>query len=98
MTGEFANQIYDVLVEVCGAREDERAMFIYHHTKPQPTTEFRFAGSLGFGGKFYSRHGFYVSCYPEDLTAERGKTINNANLQLANIAQRQGRTGREGNK
>jgi hypothetical protein len=37
-----------------------------------PGREYRFCGSLGFGGKFHCERDIWrVSCYPEDSTLER---------------------------
>jgi hypothetical protein len=46
--------------------------------------EYRFIGTLGFGGKLYYTHskGFYVSCYREDETPEILETINKINNLL----------------
>jgi len=44
--------------------------FIVEFTSKEPCTEWRFQGSLGFGGKFrYPR--MSVDCYPEDETPAR---------------------------
>lgn len=48
--------------------------------------EFRFVGSLGFGGKVWSTsrdRPAYVNCYSEDETPERLKVIEQANARLA---------------
>lgn len=39
-----------------------------------PGGEFRFQGTLGFGGKFWS-YGWYVNCYSEDETPARAAVI-----------------------
>ena len=46
--------------------------------------EYRFIGTLGFGGKIYYSisKGFWVDCYPEDLTDERAETIKEINRSL----------------
>lgn len=46
--------------------------------------EYRFIGSLGFGGKFWLHHrdGMYVTCYREDETPERLATIEDTNRCL----------------
>lgn len=69
---EFANQIYDLLVEY-GAREEDRKMFVYHAERGG-FSEWRFQGIFGFGGKFrnYSNK-WYVDYYKEDQTPERDK-------------------------
>lgn len=46
--------------------------------------EYRFIGTLGFGGKLYHTlsKGFYVSCYREDESPEVLETINKINILL----------------
>lgn len=59
--------IYSILVECCGASEDERADCLkYLATTTLNGHEWRFRGWLGFGGKLYvNSQGVYVDCYPE---------------------------------
>ena len=80
-----ANKIYDILVKVCGASENMRDNFIYH-TQQEGTwgsSEYRFQGKLGFGGKFWiRREGWDVNCYSEDETPERLAIIKSANEKL----------------
>ena len=65
-----AHKIYDLLVKIGGAREDERQDFIYHHCDdPHGCREWRFRGKLGFGGKYRSTWNG-VTYYPEDETPE----------------------------
>jgi hypothetical protein len=84
--------IYDILVEEAGANPNDREDFVLTYTRKEyPTTEYRFCGSLGFGGKFWrnQRFGlcpFYVSCYPEDNTRERKVIIEHTNKALAALA------------
>lgn len=87
MTEITANEIYDVLVGECGAPDgDMRNNFIAVMTRPKETTEYRFIGDLGFGGKFRNMNErFYVDCYPEHVTAERNQMIDAANVKLAAI-------------
>jgi len=74
LTEEFANKVYDVLVEHGGAKEDTRSDFIFHHCEYEyGCMEWRFMGKLGSGGKYRSeRNG--VSYYPESETSEMVKT------------------------
>lgn len=81
-----AGQVYDVLVEIAGAPESGREQFVQHF----PTREWRFMGLLGFGGKVWV-HGFgtrfispaiYVTCYPEEMNAERQEIIELTNARL----------------
>ena len=85
---DMANRAFDILVEHAGAPENWRGSFIHGWGTP----EFRFIGMLGFGGKFwvnqsdsYNNGKPYVNCYPEDLTPERGQTIENVNRLLATL-------------
>lgn len=72
MTEEFAHKVYDVLVEECGARDDDsldRDDFVYYQSRDTDFTiyEYRFMGALGFGGKFWTTRrmprfqGWYVN-------------------------------------
>ena len=82
-----AEAIWDVLVEFCGARDDniDRDSFIHCATDGN-WTEWRFQGSLGFGGKVWNNAGkFYVTCYREDETPKRTAAIEAANEALADI-------------
>jgi hypothetical protein len=82
LTEDEANAIYDVLVRHAGAFGDERRHFVQVQTD-KPCTEFRFRGSLGFGGKFRrARDRWYVDCYEEDMTPERDRAIRLANAAL----------------
>ena len=82
-----AAEIYAKLMELCGAPEGARESFMHAHVSAQvatPPTEFRFQGSLGFGGKFrVTRDRIYVDCYPEDRTDQRDKAIQAMNTWLA---------------
>lgn len=53
LTEQVANEIFDVLVAHAGQRDDrdDRHEFVHHQTE-RFTSEFRFMGALGFGGKF----------------------------------------------
>lgn len=76
--------IYQILVEECGANTDDIAVrsFVYEFTKENPTSEYRFQGKLGFGGKFrYPR--MTVDCYSEDETPAIRAMIEKANARLA---------------
>ncbi len=85
MTEHQANSIYDILASTCGATEYWRADFIHHATN-NDTLEYRFQGSLGFGGKvFIERRGVRVSCYSEDRNPERELVIFKANGLLRKL-------------
>lgn len=93
-----ANAIYDVLVDLAGAREANRAYFITDQTTGHQT-EWRFQGDLGFGGKFWrtSGHGapgegwtelWRVNCYPEDETPVRADIVKRTNIALDALRRR----------
>jgi hypothetical protein len=81
---DAANAIFDLLVAECAASEHDRDLFLAAHR--EGCREYRFMGSLGFGGKFwnYDRR-WYVNCYPEDMRPERTETIGRANELLARL-------------
>lgn len=92
MTEQAANDVYDVLVEECGATDTEltRRYFVLTQTG-EFCTEFRFCGTLGFGGKFWrNARRWYVNCYSEDMTSERQKTIDAANMRLSEVKETYG--------
>ena len=87
-TEEGANAVYDLLVKVGSAYEGDRISFVhYHSAEPvQFSTEWRFQGRLGFGGKFYTDHDRWrVGCYREDDTPERTKAIDEMNKALEQL-------------
>ena len=81
LTEAQANQVWDILVETCGAHEDMRSDFLYQAQQTR-RLEFRFQGSFGFGGKVYVEEPPRVSCYPEDETDERNAAVATANNKL----------------
>ncbi len=85
MNSNLANRIYDILVQEADAMESQRDNFIRHHTGKENCYEWRFCGSLGFGGKFRSER-MTVDCYPEDSTKEREKIITRTNDRLNEVA------------
>jgi len=94
MTTAQANAVYDLLVEHCDAPGSPdswmRENFIHHQTAGS-TDEYRFQGSLGFGGKFWNCNGqWYVSAYPEDVTAcpERQQMIDAVNAALTELKEK----------
>lgn len=89
MDEALKDAIYDVLVEHADAQPEERHAF--KQVWPE-CGEYRFMGSLGFGGKVWwmyhtvvNEREVYVTAYPEDMTDERWATIQRVNTQL-NIA------------
>jgi hypothetical protein len=87
MTAGQANAVWDVLVQHAGASEDMRDMFVSTQQR-EVVAEWRFQGSLGFGGKF-RRSGWddrwYVDCYKEDVTPARQAAIDACNQALAEL-------------
>lgn len=81
MIEELAQAIYDCLVKEGGAFERERERFIHEFTKQIPTSEWRFRGKLGFGGKYRWRTNS-VDYYREDKTKEREQIIQTLNESL----------------
>ena len=80
------HRVYDVLVDLCGAVDDlgNRTQWACFWDKRHDLREYRFIGSLGFGGKFWVNSGrWYVTCYREDETIERLAIIEAANARLA---------------
>lgn len=83
-TVEFYNKVYDILVNMGGANEKERADFLYAFVQDKyPTTEWRFGGKLGGGGKYRSRN--VVTCYSESETPERLDLMKDMNLALKRL-------------
>lgn len=83
ITEEKANKVYDILVSLGSAREDERGSFVYNQINGE-CSEWRFCGNLGFGGK-YRAYRNTVDCYKEDLTEERIIIIDKINSELSKI-------------
>jgi hypothetical protein len=81
MTSDEANQVYDILIAEARAPQSQRDSFVREFTSDKPTTEWRFMGALGFGGKFRFP-GTRIDCYPEDETPARRKIIAKTNLKL----------------
>lgn len=79
----IGNQVFDILLSYNQQKEDDRSDFLFHFGT---TTEYRFCGTLGLGGKFWNINGrLWVSCYPEDETTERLETIKWINRDLGGI-------------
>lgn len=96
LTPEQAHIAYNVLVLFADADPEDRERFVFVNTQVPSTwpasSEYRFRGSLGFGGKFWMReHAVgerpecYVNCYPEEMTPERQVTIERVNRLLAEL-------------
>jgi hypothetical protein len=85
LSPEMAEKVYDILVDVCGASETMRNSFVTQQTT-ELVSEWRFCGTLGFGGKFWNCNDkLYVNCYREDETPKIRETIEQANEQLSKL-------------
>ena len=85
MNKERFNRIFDLLVTIGGAQESMRGNFIHCHVvNPIDSSEYRFQGNLGFGGKYWSRTNS-VSCYPEDENHKTKKIMDRLNAELARL-------------
>ncbi len=77
---------WKILVERVGADNSAEAEHDFVQTfLNTPCREYRFIGTLGFGGKFWRmQRRYYVSCYPEDIdaTGERRIAIAKVNQLL----------------
>lgn len=83
MAEESLSAIYEILVKEVGANPLDSDSFVRHYASPQ-AVEWRFCGTLGYGGKFYRNAGrHYAQCYREDETRERRRTIERVNKLLA---------------
>lgn len=78
---QLLHRVWSVLVEHAGAKESMRDEFLAAHVN-----EFRFQGTLGFGGKVYGKHVLHIDCYTEDYTSERLAIIERANNILACVS------------
>ena len=88
MNAKTANKIYDILEKECGAWVSEREGFVYHQVNDEEdlTSEWRFCGKLGYGGKFWRANDrLYVNYYNEDQTKERDAMVERANKLLEQI-------------
>lgn len=86
---KFFTAVYDLLVAEAGATAslNARDSFIGAFCQVEyPTTEYRFQGNLGFGGKLYRSGGrCWVSCYHENETPERKAVIERVNAELSQL-------------
>jgi hypothetical protein len=85
---DIFTRVYAVLVRLAQAPISWGQDFTRHHARKTDqrawnTSEWRFGGSLGMGGKFWSDvESFRVSCYSEDRTPERAETLRLCNEAL----------------
>lgn len=87
LSEKTANRVYNVLVEHAGASNDDQAReHFIQRLCHIGSTEYRFGGALGLGGKIKNKHGqLYVLCYPEDETEERLEMIRKTNRILSDM-------------
>lgn len=85
VNGIDVEAVYDVLVQEVGA--PNRPFDREHFLRAWPASpEYRFGGTLGFGGKVWFNAGrIYVTAYPEDITELRQAAIDAANERLAKL-------------
>jgi hypothetical protein len=80
----LSDQIFTILVKHAGANERDREQF--RHFIDERGREFRFQGTLGFGGKFWNYlNRWYVNCYPEDENYARKNIIEATNAKLEEL-------------
>jgi len=84
MNNTLVKCVYAVLADVCGAPTDEmsKLRFELEYGSDRPTSQYRFEGNFGHGGKFMFP-AFTVSYYTEHLTPEREAARIRANTLLA---------------
>lgn len=84
-------RIYEVLIEHVKAHPSSQLEFLAFHLNaakddPYRTTEWRFMGCLGMGGKFWCTwESFHVSMYSEDRTPARALAEQAANAALLEL-------------
>jgi hypothetical protein len=84
LTEDQASKVWDLLVNIGGARKDWHDMFVRHATND--LVEFRFQGHLGFGGKIYgASYRVFVDCYHDEHTPERDRIIAEINAGLKEL-------------
>lgn len=83
---QFFERCYTILVEHAGALASGQANFVFHWTKDPSFREWRFCGSLGFGGKFYfDGVEVRIGCYSEDRTPVRDALVAKTNELLQGL-------------
>ena len=83
---DFYAKCWDILVKPVGAQDRDWDKAVFVNSLMRGTQEYRFGGSLGFGGKFYKdTWRVYVSCYPEDRTPERDQVVKEVNKLLEDL-------------
>lgn len=82
----YAFDIIHVLVSHAGLRDDADSLCRMAEAFTDPSLrEYRFIGSLGFGGKFWCDGRWRVTCYREDDTPARLEAIAATNEALREL-------------
>lgn len=83
---ELAEKIFSLLQEHFAVHEQQRSQFIHHHVHTEHiSTEYRFSGNIGFGGKFRNHTGWWVDCYTEEETCTTLTQILVVNRKLRDL-------------
>ena len=83
-TEDFANKIYDILVEECGALESDRGDFV-RAEMAEEISEYRFIGKI-IGGKFRRNgNGMCVDGYQECYNHKVEGMIAKANERITKL-------------
>ncbi len=92
---QYAENIWTLLVDKVGAREDDRLDFVLSVCATEyPCSEYRFGGNFGFGGKCYlnqytreARIGYHPQDVPSREKAQWEHTVNVVNAQIQEFYQ-----------
>ncbi len=89
------DKVYDVLVNCAGAPNSESSRNHFISCWKHDWSEWRFGGSLGFGGKIWRERRYFtnegyiphlrVSCRSENDSTERTKVIEATSVELISI-------------
>lgn len=80
----FYNACYTILVDHGRAMEFDRQSFVAYFVDNATTTEWRFQGMFGFGGKFWRNNGrHYVNYNKEDHTSRLDEALAHVNDLIA---------------
>jgi len=87
----FYTKVYHILVATAGARKEDWLNFVTSHVFTKKETkdkhnygicrEWRFCGSIGFGGKYWSGRNA-IDCYREEENARVNALITETNEKL----------------
>ncbi len=82
----FYSRAYDILIEHAELKDKQSRESFIRYFVDETGKEWRFQGSLGFGGKFWHNEDrWYIQGYPEDSTRESKATIKKVNKLLAEL-------------